>query len=297
MGINSIVRSKGFKNFMSKLYGWGAALVIAGALFKINHYPGAEIMLILGMGTEVIIFFFSAFEPQKVDPDWSLVYPELAGLYHPDEVSEDDIPKPAQPGQHSGRGGGQQVVIDSTTQELDKMLEDAKIGPELIESLGKGLRNLSENTSKMSDLSDAAVATNNYVQNMEKASQSVNEMSDTYQKSTQLLEQSSEQLQKSLSAIDFSDVDTGKYKEEIKRVSENLASLNSAYEIQLKSTNEQAEANEKLKENMDQFVNNLNESAKQTEDYKQKAAELSDNVARLNKVYGNMLSAMNVQQG
>ncbi|MCF8218377.1 MAG: gliding motility protein GldL [Bacteroidales bacterium] len=281
---------------MAKLYGWGAALVIGGALFKINHYPGAEIMLIIGMGTECVIFFFSAFEPEHVEPDWSLVYPELAGLYHPDEVNEEDIPKPAKPGQHSGRGGGQQVV-DSTTQELDKMLEDAKIGPELIESLGQGLRSLSDNASKMTDLSNAAVATNNYVQNMEKASESVNEMSETYQKSTQLLEQSSEQLQKSLSAIDFSDVDTGKYKEEIKRVSENLASLNSAYEIQLKSTNEQAEANAKLKDNMEQFVNNLNDSAKQTEDYKQKAAELSDNVARLNKVYGNMLSAMNVQQG
>lgn len=290
MGINSLVRSKGFKNFMAKLYGWGAALVIAGALFKINHYPGAEYMLILGMGTECVIFFFSAFEPESVEPDWSLVYPELAGLYHPDQVSEEEIPKPGQ----SGRGGQK---VDSTTQELDKMLEDAKIGPELIESLGAGMRNLSENASKMSDLSDAAVATNDYVQNMEKASNTVSEMSETYQKSTQMLEQTSEQLQKSLSAIDFSDVDTGTYKEEIKKVSENLASLNSAYELQLKSTNEQTEANNKLKENMEQFVNNLNESAKQTEEYKEKAAELSNSMASLNKVYGNMLSAMNVQQG
>ena len=69
MGLNSMVRSKGFKNFMSKLYGWGASIVILGALFKINHYPGADIMLIVGLGTEAIIFFFSAFEPAYVEPD------------------------------------------------------------------------------------------------------------------------------------------------------------------------------------------------------------------------------------
>ncbi|MFO8087314.1 MAG: gliding motility protein GldL [Bacteroidales bacterium] len=275
---------------MAKLYGWGAALVIGGALFKINHYPGAEIMLIIGMGTECVIFFFSAFEPEHVEPDWSLVYPELAGLYHPELV--DEQPQPKVNGV-TATGAKQQ---DSTTQELDKMLEEAKIGPELIESLGKGLRSLSDNAAKMTEMSSASVATNNYVQSMENASKSVSEMTDTYQKSTRLLEQSSGQLQESLKAIDFSDVDTDAYKNEIKRVSENLAALNSAYELQLQSTNHQAEANDKLKDNMDQFIANLSESVKSTENYQKNAATLSENVAQLNKVYGNMLAAMNVQQ-
>ncbi len=80
MGLYNIVRSKGYKQFMSKLYGWGAAVVIIGALFKINHYPGANMILIIGLGTEACIFFFSAFEPMHVEYDWSLVYPELAGM-------------------------------------------------------------------------------------------------------------------------------------------------------------------------------------------------------------------------
>ena len=71
--IDNIVRSKGYKNFMSKLYGWGASAVIIGALFKINHWPGAVPMLILGMGTEAVIFFLSAFEPLHIEWDWSLV--------------------------------------------------------------------------------------------------------------------------------------------------------------------------------------------------------------------------------
>lgn len=65
MGIDSLVRSKGFKNFMAKLYGWGAAVVMIGALFKIEHLPGAGPMLIVGLTTEALIFFFSAFEPPQ----------------------------------------------------------------------------------------------------------------------------------------------------------------------------------------------------------------------------------------
>ena len=78
MGLNEIVRSKGYKQFMAKLYGIGASLVILGALFKILHLQGAGIMLMIGMGTEAIIFFFSAFEPLHVEYNWALVYPELA---------------------------------------------------------------------------------------------------------------------------------------------------------------------------------------------------------------------------
>ena len=78
--IDNLVRSKTYKTFMGYLYGWGAAVVIIGALFKIMHWPGANIMLIAGMGTETVIFFLSAFEPPHKEWDWSLVYPELAGM-------------------------------------------------------------------------------------------------------------------------------------------------------------------------------------------------------------------------
>ena len=80
--LQKIVESRGYKNFMGKLYGWGASVVIVGALFKITHIKGANEMLFIGLITEAVIFFFSAFEKPHVEPDWSLVYPELAGMYH-----------------------------------------------------------------------------------------------------------------------------------------------------------------------------------------------------------------------
>ena len=80
MNITELVESKGWKNFMAKLYGWGASIVIIGALFKIQHLPGSGFMLTIGLGTEALIFFFSAFEPVHEEIDWTLVYPELAGM-------------------------------------------------------------------------------------------------------------------------------------------------------------------------------------------------------------------------
>ncbi|MBC8344316.1 MAG: gliding motility protein GldL [Bacteroidetes bacterium] len=338
MGINSLVRSKGFKNFMAKLYGWGAALVIMGALFKINGYKGASVMLAVGLGTEAIIFFFSAFEPPHVEPDWSLVYPELAGMYSEDPEFS---------------------LTASASQELDTMLENAKIGPELIESLGVGLRSLSETTSSLSKVSDASLATNEYIDSVKSASQTAGELSENYKKTSEALTgdvnasqeyvqsirkasasasnlsesyiqtsqnlknelsanedyikgikaatesahtladkytQSAESLVKSAQAIDLSGVDGDAYSEQLQKIAKNLSALNSVYELQLGSSTQQAETTAKLEEGMNVFIENLNESIENTAKYKEQAAVLASNVAALNNVYGNMLTAMNVQR-
>ena len=78
--------SKFYKTIMPYLYGWGASLVILGALFKINHYPGATLMLAVGMGIEALIFFMSAFEKAPKEYKWERAYPRLAyplGRYFP----------------------------------------------------------------------------------------------------------------------------------------------------------------------------------------------------------------------
>jgi gliding motility-associated protein GldL len=392
MKISQFVQGKKFKNFMTKLYGWGASVVIIGALFKIEHFKGASIMLMLGLGTEAIIFFFSAFEPPHVEPDWTLVYPELAGMASEDFMIED----------HSrDKKGG-----DAVSQELDKMLAEAKIGPELIESLGKSFHSLSENTSKLSDISSATVATNEYIDNVKQASKSVDQLSDSYKKTSQELskemsisenyynnlksasdsaqvmssafnknaetihqtvnatdgfvnsinaatssvndlklryQKSTESLTKASDAIDFSDIDTKAFIDQLQKVSKNLSALNAVYELQLQGSSEQLEKtnlvsgsinqfissldsssdfNKKLKDNvvalnnayeqqlvgtsdqvektkilqegMARFIDNLKVSAENTQNFQQELHLLTKNITALNNVYGNMLSAMNV---
>ena len=81
-------KSRARANIMNIIYGLGAAVVILGALFKLEHWDGASEMLILGMGVEAAVFAVSAFDFPKAEYEWERVYPVLAD---PDaEVEEDD---------------------------------------------------------------------------------------------------------------------------------------------------------------------------------------------------------------
>ena len=223
--IDRLVRSNTYKNIMAKLYGWGAAVVIFGALFKIRHLPGANIMLIIGMGTEVAIFFFSAFEPLHVEYNWALVYPELA-------IADEN----AEPTRKERK---KEVKGATPTQQLDKMLEEAKIGPELIESLAVGMKNLGDNAKKLAGVSDAAVATDAFVGNMTKAAESVRNLSLKYDKVASTLEADgnasmaySESLKRATNAINQmanAYEQTTTYKTEMDKLTHNIAALSKVY--------------------------------------------------------------------
>ena len=153
-----MANSKSSKKLMNMVYGLGAAVVILGALFKIMHWPGADLMLIIGMSTEVLIFVVSAFEPPHKEWDWSLAYPELAGMEPTDKKSLDK---------------------GTVSQQLDSMLADAKVGPELIGSLGTGLKSLSDNVGEMSQLSSATVATKDFADQATKAARTFEDISNS----------------------------------------------------------------------------------------------------------------------
>jgi gliding motility-associated protein GldL len=164
--------------------------------------------------TEAVIFFFSAFEPPHEEVDWSLVYPELAGMHEPGADRHKKV-KAA-----SG---------DPVSQQLDKLLTDAKIGPELIESLGIGLRSLSENTSKMASVTNAAVATDEYAKNVANASKEVTALANSYKSASATLSSLSASNEALLSNLNSTVEDTKKYKEEVGKLAKNLSSLNTIY--------------------------------------------------------------------
>ena len=271
MGIvEFLFETKKGKKAMGLLYGMGAAVVIVGALFKIEHWPGASAMLILGLGTEAVIFAVSAFEPPHSEVDWTLAYPELAGL-------EEDQLALASRKTKSG---------DSVSQEMDRMLEEAKIGPDLIESLGKGFRNLSDHTAKLNNISDASVATDEFVGNIKEASTKMSGLSRSY-----------EEASETLTGLTVSNEDSNNYAENLKGISSKLSELNNVYELQLKSASEHMQASNQAFEGMDSLMTNLRSSVEGTEQYKTNITELAQNLSSLNTIYGNMLNAMNAGMG
>jgi len=259
--VEFLFETKKGKTIMGLIYGWGGAIVIIGALFKIMHWPGSSFFLIAGLGIEAAIFGISAFEPPHMDIDWSLAYPELAGM-HDEE-------------------GGAIENKGSSVEQLDTMLEDAKIGPELIESLGEGLRGLSTNANKLSEISDASVATNEYAESLKNASGKVSNLADDYAKASESLAV--------LNEAASSGADTGA---EMQKMASTLQELNVSYESQLNGSQQQAETMQTMYAGITELMTNLSDSVEDTKKYKENISELSTNLSALNNVYGNMLTAM-----
>lgn len=174
MSITEFVTSPAYKKTMAYVYGFGAAVAIIGALFKILHLPGASIMLIAGLGVEALIFALSSFEPPHETPDWSLVYPELIGL-EPDP--DKDMHAHSHGGGRSSAGvsGGAPGVVGGGS-ELSALLSAGAIEQKTIDELSQGVKNLAATTSQMADLSDAAVATKSYLNGVKVATDSMSQM-------------------------------------------------------------------------------------------------------------------------
>jgi gliding motility-associated protein GldL len=268
--MSKLPKVKGMKRFLHLASCLGAGIVIIGALFKIMHWPGASIALIAGLGTEAFLFCLFAIDIPHEDVDWTLVYPEIAGMgavHHEDEKLEHPEELPL-------------------TEQLDHALEQAKIGPELLESLGAGMKSLSENASKIADISQAHSATNEYVDSVKNAAKNVNSLSDSYNKASD-----------SLLSLSMSSESSQNFGEQISKVSKNLSALNASYELQLEGSKEHLAVTSKFYDGLADLMKNLNDSVEDTKKYRQEMGQLSNNLLALNNIYGNMLSAMNYNKG
>ena len=197
------VNGKRFKNFMAKLYGIGAAVVITGAMFKIMHWEGANIMLVLGLSTEAVIFMFSAFEKPAADYDWTLVYPELASA------------------------DGDRAL--SVTEQLDNALEQGGVDAALIERLGEGMRSLSETAWSLNGAVDAAGATAAYSEQLSTAATHMESLNALYsvqlENTTAQVERQNDVMEK-LSEASGNATDLAS---ELASLKGNLESLNNVY--------------------------------------------------------------------
>ncbi|GAB4456146.1 MAG: hypothetical protein Fur0028_10950 [Bacteroidales bacterium] len=315
MNFSEMTQTKGWKNFMSKVYGIGASVVLVGAMFKIMHWPGAGIMIVVGLSTEAFIFLTSAFEPLHQEWDWSIVYPELAGMH--DEIEDEEVKKSVS-------------SKKSALEKFDELLNNAQITPDLFEKLGNGLRSLNQTTEKLADVSEASVATNNYVASFEKASSKVNEFADLYSQSAQALNQSASKLAityehnantvestltkfaetisnsgnslatayQNLAVVVNGEAETSKinaknYTEQLQIMAKNLTALNAIYELQLQGSNEYLENSKKMFSGMDEIMESMKNSVEDVKKYREEISKLGNNLAAMNTIYGNMLSAMN----
>ena len=319
MGITEIVQSSGWKSFTAKLYGFGASIIITGALLKIQHWPGAGIALASGLIIESIIFFFSAFEPLHEELDWTLVYPELAGMSDPDEIDEYK----------------EQAIADRNVglQKFDELFQQSQINAEDVRSLGKHLNTISSTTETIGDITTASLATKEYFDKMGSAAQkmdnvataygtntgelneSVNTLADSYKNTASLIDAKGKDIADKFAASSANltatyEAMSGEVKEEHTNISQsqkqfndqlatlnkNLADLNNSYADQVKGSQDHLQGTSGVYKGLNEMITSLQVSVEETQKYKSEIVKLSESLSELNNVYGNMLTAMSIRK-
>ncbi len=319
MGITELVQSSGWKNFTAKLYGIGASVVIIGALFKIMHWPGAAIALTSGLLIEAIIFFFSAFEPLQEELDWTLVYPELAGMSDPDEI--DEYKEAAIAGRNVG------------LQRFDDLIKESNISEADVKRLGESITAISSTSNTIADITQSSLATKEYFDKMGSAAQNMDKVASAYGSNTEGLNTQVEALANSYKqtsdlinnkgkeiAEKFANSSANltaayeamsgevkqehsqisqsqkKFQSQLDELSKNLSELNSSYTTQVEGSKEHLKGTADVYKGLNEMVSSLKASVDETQKYKAEITRLSESLSELNSIYGNMLSSWSTRK-
>lgn len=191
------------------VYGLGAAIVIVGALFKIQHWPFASAILTAGMIVEALVFTWSAFEKQSDDLDWTIAYPELSG------------------GSAKAKAGKEETAEGVLTKKLDSLLKEAKIDGALVTSLGDSIRDLN---SAAVGMGGSAGASEKYNDQMAQAAAQMESINSLYKAQLDSATRQSEINQDSIE-------NATKLKEQMESLASNLSSLNGVYGGMLSAMN------------------------------------------------------------
>ena len=300
MNLGEVFKTKRWKTFMGYVYGWGASVVLIGALFKLEHWQYSGLLLTIGLSTEALIFFLSAFEPTMEIPDWGKVYPELREDYELAGLED----------------------IKSKKNNLDQLLGGTELTPELLDRVGKGLNELSNTARGISDISTATLATDMYVKNLSSASESMgtftrindkandsidksvatllesystaaSKLSETGTKLSDTYNRSSDAISEGLQSIGSS---SKEYASNLETLNKNLHSLNTSFETQLSDTRDQFKATQQFNKDLSEMNSILTSSVEELKKYKENAEQLNKNLEALNTIYGNMLGAMSYKK-
>lgn len=308
--IEAIVQNKKFKKFLSRLYGFGASVVILGALFKIEHWKGASIMLSAGLFTEAIIFFFFAFdsEPEPEHPEGEEVQAAgmgyaagglaVAGIgYAGGDIQGQGGGSLQVAGMSSvpivygeGRplfGGGQQNGREGVGYEgsaialarLDEMLQRADISPDLLMQFGSGLRKLGETVSNLETVGNVTEASQHYVNTILTADESLDKLAKTYEETISKITSNTVIKYKGIAgSMSVIESEAKTYQQQMETLNKLLGTLNTVYSQQRREE--------------DKYLRELVFSAVESKKYRKQVTELNEHLSKLNRYYGGMVNKL-----
>lgn len=263
------------KYIKNVIIGLGAAVVLIGALAKLQHWPWAGTALIIGMCTEAFIFTLLGVLPPHKDYYWEKYYPGLDQNPHVEAYRKG---VKFQPTPIAGIGGGNN---NSATAALDKMLEDANMNPANLKKLNENFQRFGESVNQVKEITHVAAATNEYASKAKEAASALNQMKDTFMGAAN-----------TLGSFNSAAEETAKFHSQVTTLTKNLGSLNQIYEVELQDANNHLKAMNKFYSNLVNASDAMQSSAEDANKAKEQIGMLAKNLSTLNQVYGNMLTAM-----
>ena len=301
------------KNIVNIVYSVGASVVIIGALFKILHWPGASMVLMIGMFTEAFLFIIGALDHPHPEFHWENVFPQLLGYGTNPELLEEKSKQARPTLLGAGVSGGAPVVATGTMSVAAPAAEAApaaapgakvpQLKDEDLKALKDGIADLAKTASQLKELDKVAetgvklgeklaaaeVATEAFSSKMTSAADTYVSKLAAAGAATDNFTQVTAGLAGTYAQVgdDMKNVatETRAYKQNVEEVGQKLASLNSVYELQLQAVNAQVEAQKSV-------TASAKEAAEAQIAFTKSAKELQQQVSDLNAIYGNMLNAL-----
>lgn len=256
------------QTFMNYAYSWGASIVILGTLFKLTHLPGANFMLFLGMGTEVVVFFIAAFDRPFDKTADGMELPthvgELAGIENVQDLSETLEAQAASEtvGITGGAGyqgpavvgGGGTIIIGGGSSAAGEQPVQGHQPANDTEAIAQVTTSVAAMSGGVVLPQQGAVspemeeATNNYVEELKRLTEMLSRVSDQSQR-------------------------LARDSEEMENLNRTLTGICKVYEMQLKGASQQ--------------IGTIDEINEQTR-------KMADQIVELNKIYTRMIDAMTV---
>lgn len=285
------------QTFLNYAYSWGAAIVILGALFKLTHLQGGDVMLFIGMGTEVIVFFLSAFDrpfdKNEIGKELPADYEtdeEIAASMEEDDEEEteegeenfddtDDVSRPATINTPAAtgtvvagmQGGGGTVIIGGGGG--GNIAGGTTAAPDTNTGTPTGIAGISGLQFGPQDTEAEKLAAIIRLANDELLRRAQAVLSPEMEAATQTYIEKLQTLTETLAKVDEQSARLTRDSEEMENLNRTLTGINRIYELQLKGVSSQVGT-----------IDQINEQTRR----------LAAQIEELNGVYGRMIKALTV---
>lgn len=308
--IEKFLSWEGGQRLFNFAYSIGAAIVILGALFKLLHLPYGNLLLTIGMGTEVLMFVLTAFDRPPREYKWEEVFPVL------DSGNEEDRPDFANDIVVNTKANDTEEESEEKELEYDEegnlitsndsqssvaVVKQKTVLPSNLplsetetQSLTDSITRMAAASEQLAKMADLTTATQQYLEQMSAISEEMNRLKET----TQALNNVSDVLLKSYQAItenseNITQSSTG-YVEQMQDLNRNIGGLNTIYEIQLKSVSSQLDSIDRVNRGIKDIRDMYEKSSQQSAQYCEETEKMARYMKQLNSVYEKMITAMTI---